>query len=132
MAADFSLLAEYAGRKVSFPAPPSSCVIEADPKYMRQIIHNLLTNALKHGQGDIHLRLVGSGVRARLTIANRVRHEPASSEETLGLGLRVVERLLHLQPDIRYTRRRGKSYYAARLVFQTRALASTASPMGRA
>jgi hypothetical protein len=73
---------------------------------------------LKHGQGDIHLRLARRGERVRLTIANRVRHEPAPSEETFGLGLRVVDRLLHLQPDIRHLRRRGRTYYAAQFVFK--------------
>lgn len=114
---DFSLLAQEADRKVRFQAPAEPCTIRADLKYMRQIFHNLLTNALKHGQGDIHLRLVRHGERVWLTIVNRVRREPAPSEETLGLGLRVVDRLLRLQPDIRYRRRWGKTYYAAQFVF---------------
>lgn len=116
---DFSLLAQEAERRVRFQSPSEECRITADPKYMQQIIHNLLTNALKHGQGDIQLRLVRRGERARLTIANRVRREPAPSAETFGLGLRVVDRLLHLQPDIRHLRRRGRTYYAAQFIFKT-------------
>jgi hypothetical protein len=65
------------------------------------------------------VRLVRRGATARLTIANRVRHEPTPSEETLGLGLRVVDGLLNLQRDIRHVRRRGKTYYAAQLVFSS-------------
>lgn len=114
---DFSLLAQEAGRNVKLQAPARQCTIKADPKYLRQILHNLLTNALKHGQGDIYVRLVHRRDSARLTIANRVRREPAPNAETLGLGLRVVDGLLHLQQDIRHVRRRGKTCYAAQLVF---------------
>jgi two-component sensor histidine kinase len=113
---DFSLLAQDDGRRVCFePAPPSE--VTADPKYARQIIHNLLTNALKHGQGDIRVRLRCGREACVLTIFNLVRREAAPEPETLGLGLRVVDTLLPLQPGMKCHRRRGKHYYAARLAF---------------
>ena len=119
VAEDFSLLAREDMRNVRIKVRTRPCFISADPKYTSQIIHNLLSNSLKHGQGDIDLRLACTDGVARLTIFNRVRHEPTPAESTLGLGLRVVDRLLHLQPDIRYRRRRGQRYYAAQIIFST-------------
>ncbi len=116
LAGDFSLLAQEESRALRV-RNLSPCEVTADPKYARQIIHNLLSNALKHGQGDITLKLARRPTELALTILNRVRHEPTPAEETLGLGLRVVETLLHLQPGVTCARRRGKHYYAARLVF---------------
>ncbi len=117
VSSDFSLLAQEAGRKVIVRLPERRCHVPADAKYLRQIVHNLLTNALKHGVGDIHLRITARGGRVGLILANRVGREPTSAEETLGLGLRVVDHLLNLLPDAMYARRRGKSYYIAKLLF---------------
>ena len=113
---DFSLLAQEESRALRV-RNLSRCEVTADPKYARQIIHNLLSNALKHGQDDITLKLARRPKELALIIFNRVRREQTPAEETLGLGLRVVETLLHLQPGVTCTRRRGRHYYAARLVF---------------
>ncbi len=112
---DFSLMAEDSGRRLSFTPPPGPCLAVADAKYIRQIIHNLLTNALRHGSGGIRIRLAQRRQRYVLTILNAVQRPATSAESTLGLGLRVVESLLHLQPDLRFARRQGRQYYAARL-----------------
>lgn len=116
VAEDFSLLAEAQQRRVVIKKLRAQLPVNADPKYTRQIIHNLLSNALKHGQGDIVLKLAGRQSCA-VTIFNRTRAESAAHPETLGLGLRVVGSLLQLQPELRSRRRQGRNYYAARLVF---------------
>ena len=116
VAEDFSLLAEEQGRRVMLQGSTCSEVV-ADPKHARQIIHNLLANALKHGHGDIHVKLGRNGREHALTILNQVRREPTPAEDTLGLGLRVVDTLLHLQPGVRCLRRRGRHYFAIRLAF---------------
>lgn len=116
VAEDFSLLAEEQERRVRIEKRRPQLPVNVDPKYTRQIIHNLLSNALKHGQSDIRLRLAGQQ-HCVVTIFNRTRPEAAPAVETLGLGLRVVDSLLQLQPELRSRRRASRSYYAVRLVF---------------
>ena len=114
LAEDFSLLAQEQARALLVRNQPS-CNVNADPKYARQILHNLLSNALKHGEGNITLKLAPHQKEIAVIIFNRVRREATPAEETLGLGLRVVETLLHMQPGMTCARRRGKPYYAVRL-----------------
>ena len=52
---------------------------------------------------------------AGLLVLNRTHRKTDTDPNTLGLGLRVVETLLRLEPEIQYQRRRGNGYYAARL-----------------
>ena len=125
VAEDFSLLAQEEGRTVRL-ASPSTANVVADPKYLRQIIHNLFTNALRHGQGDIQVGLSASEGQCSLIIRNPVRSQPVSSSETLGLGLRVVDTLLHLQPEIQCERQPGPDFYLVKLTFAA-APASSAS-----
>ncbi len=115
VAEDFSLLAEEQNRRVLIKKIRPHLPVKVDSKYMRQIVHNLLTNSLKHGQGDIVLKLSGQQ-DCVLTILNRTRPEP-TAPETLGLGLRVVASLLQMQPELKFHRRQGHQYYAVRLVF---------------
>lgn len=116
IAEDFALLAQENDRLVRlFPMQPSPVVV--DPKYTRQILHNLFTNALKHGQGNIHVRLAQRRGRWVLVIGNGLRPRSSAQPETLGLGLRVVDTLLGLQPEIKYRRRCGRRDYLARLSF---------------
>jgi len=113
---DFQLLAREQDRRLRF-AGNSAGFVMADQVHLRQIIHTLLTNALKHGQGDFVVRVRAAPKRPSLTIINRVQWCPVNEEFTLGLGLRVVNVLLRLDPDIHFGRRRGNTYYAVRLSF---------------
>ncbi|MGC3957110.1 MAG: histidine kinase dimerization/phospho-acceptor domain-containing protein [Verrucomicrobiota bacterium] len=121
VAEDFALLAqenERAVRLSSLPAAP----VQADPKHVRQILHNLFTNALKHGQGHIHIRLSRRQNSFVLLIANGQRSRTTAQHETLGLGLRVVDSLLGLQPEIKCRRRRGQRDFLVQLRFPVPAL----------
>ena len=111
---DFQMLAVEEKRNFTLIAP-DECWVTADMGHLRQIIHNLLTNALKHGDGDLTVRVKCLGDRAVLFVANFVTFKEPNS--TLGLGLRVVEALLRLEPEIHFRRRRGNGYYAARVSF---------------
>jgi signal transduction histidine kinase len=116
VAEDFALLAQENHRLVRLgPMRPSPVL--TDPKYARQILHNLFTNALKHGQGDIHVRLTQRTSQVVLIIANGLIPRLSAQPETLGLGLRVVDTLLSLQPGIKCRRRCGKRDYLVRLAF---------------
>jgi len=115
---DFSLLAEEQGRSVSFRAP-GSAPVRADISHVRQIIHNLLTNALKHGQGAIQVKLLRPDSRTVLTISNKVRRREMPAPDTFGLGLRVVQTLTDLQPDLQCRHRRTAGGYSTRLCLPT-------------
>lgn len=111
---DFTLLAREENRRLQFDSPGPVWVL-VDGRHLRQIIHSLLTNALKHGQGDFQVRVRTAGPRVALTICNRVEFCSLDPERTLGLGLRVVSVLLRLDPDLRFRRRRGLTYHVVRL-----------------
>jgi light-regulated signal transduction histidine kinase (bacteriophytochrome) len=116
IAEDFSLLAREEARVVNLaPMPPAAVV--ADAKYIRQIVHSFFTNALKHGQGEIRVRLRASNESNVLTVANRRRSPTSTQTETLGLGSRVVDTLLSLDPAIKCRRRRSLNCYAVQLAF---------------
>ena len=111
---DFQLLTAERGRHFTLQAP-AECWVSADVRQIRQIIHNLLTNALMHGQGDFKVRVSHGAATARLLIFNRTSRKTDADPGTLGLGLRVVEALLRAEPVISHQRRRGNGYYAALL-----------------
>lgn len=116
IAEDFALLAQENNRVVRLTAL-AAAPVQADPKHVRQILHNLFTNALKHGQGNIYVRLTRQRNTFVLLIANGLRVRSSSQAQTLGLGLRVVDTLLGLQPDLKCRRRRGSRDYLVRLRF---------------
>jgi signal transduction histidine kinase len=114
VAEDFALLAQEEDRRVNVSAR-SPCIVLADPKYARQMIHNLISNALKHGQGEIRLKLSTVHAAHRLTIANRVRAGRSGPPDALGLGLRVVDTLLSLQPELKCRRRHSRGCFVVQL-----------------
>lgn len=112
---DFQLLASEQQRLLSLVAP-GECWVLADVRHLQQVFHNLLTNALKHGWGDLTVR-IRPGARPSVVIVNRVRAQGDTKPDALGLGLRVVGALMRLDPEIHFQRRRGRKFHAARLVF---------------
>ncbi len=113
---DFELLAAESGRSVRLRAK-SECLVNSDAIYFKQVLHNLLTNALKHGQGDIVVRVLRKERRGGLIVFNRVPNPPVRAEKTLFLGLRVVNALLSHQPDIEFRSGARNGHYAARVRF---------------
>ncbi len=117
---DFRLLAEDEGRSLRLEAG-RECWAQADPRYARQALHALLTNALVHGQGEIVVRVRGRGGRAGraaqagLLLANAVRRGPRRGEANLGLGLRVVRALVSLQPGSSLRQHAGSHWHASRI-----------------
>jgi signal transduction histidine kinase len=111
---DFQLLAAEQDRQFTLNSKGEFWV-SADPRHVRQIAHNLLTNALKHGSGNLTVRVSRSGKFAILLVSNRT-NGTATPEPTLGLGLRVVTALLGLEPEMRLQRRHGAHYHVARLL----------------
>jgi two-component system heavy metal sensor histidine kinase CusS len=124
---DFDLLAAENERRILCDPLPA-CWLEADLKYFKQILHSLLTNSLKHGHGNIHIKLVRRARRNVLVIYNQRLRNASSENFTWGLGMRVVNALIQLQPAMRFRSRRGSQYYAARIGFQP-AVAPVSSAM---
>ena len=91
--------------------------VVSDIKYIRQIVHRFCANALKHGQGEIRVKLRTINASNVLTVANRRHSSSSTRAETLGLGLRVVATLLNLDPTIKCRRRRSLNCYAVQLAF---------------
>lgn len=112
--ADFQLLAAEQGRHFTLQTD-ENCWVSADPRHVRQIVHNLLTNALKHGGGDLAVRVQTHRQTVALLVANRLQGV-GGEKNTLGLGLRVVAALLRLEPGMKLQQRRGQDYHLARLV----------------
>jgi len=111
---DFRLLANDEGREIDVSSSPVT--VYADPNYMRQILHNLFANALKHGRGTVRARLRSSRNRASLVVANIPR--PVGEEElNLGLGKRLIAALVGAHGNIRVHFRTSKSLHVAQLVF---------------
>ena len=113
---DFSRLAHEDGRAVRY-APTSGRNVVADATYSRQIIHNFLSNAYKHGKGDIFMNLEKQGATWVLSIRNATRSQPSVETDTLGLGLRVVDSLLRLQPEIKCSRKNNGAEFLVTLQF---------------
>ena len=127
LAYDFDLLAGERGRVVRVQSE-RPCHVETDPRYCKQILHVLLTNALIHGVGNIRLRLTRRGRRVELAMVNRVRANPTRAELTLGLGLRVVRALVSQQPSLRLRQHHGSRFHGTRLTFPAAACEDQLKP----
>jgi signal transduction histidine kinase len=115
LAQDFQLIAHESQRELHLDVP-AQCWINADARYLKQILHNLLTNAHRHGSGGATVRLHCHRNSCTLLIANRVAMHRGKLQ-SLGLGLRVVQALLNLDTGIRYSVRQQRGLYVACLRF---------------
>ena len=98
---------------------------ELDEKIFGLILHNLLSNAMTHGLGEIRLRSrVGNGA-VTLVILNRVR-ATENTEIGTGIGLRTVESLAQAH-NLKFRTRRVFNCYAATVRMPT--LAPVGAPM---
>ncbi|MCC7375970.1 MAG: hypothetical protein IT581_15035 [Verrucomicrobiales bacterium] len=127
----YQLWARHERRILEFTTS-APITIAADPRYLRQMLHNLLTNALRHGTGPIRVTLETLPGAAACRIENAVAsttHDPANA----GLGLRVVQALAAVQ-GCQFTTRRAAGAFIAEI--QWSALpgdpAATLTPSSRA
>jgi signal transduction histidine kinase len=116
IAEDFSRLAQEDGRMVRFNKPERS-LARGDTTHARQVIHNLFSNSLKHGSGDITVELKCRDGMLALVLGNAVRPQSSPAPDTLGIGLRVVDTLLRLQPELKCSRTHGEGFYTVELEF---------------
>jgi signal transduction histidine kinase len=98
---------------------------ELDEKIFGLILHNLFSNAISHGLGEVRLRSRASNDAVTLMVLNRVRVK-GNTETGTGMGLRTVETLAKAH-NLTFRSRRFLSFYAATLRIPT--LASTGAPV---
>lgn len=114
--ADFAPLFADRRRRLSWRSD-AGLLIEADKRHVRQLVHNLLSNALLHGSGDVVERTTLSGQgRVKLVLVNEVAELPRRRVDlNLGLGLKVVQSLVTAQPGARLRRHSGSKWHAVLL-----------------
>ncbi len=107
---DFRLIAQEERRDIQVSTVP--CVVNVDETYMRLILQNLFTTAVRPGRGDIKARLRLETGKCALSILNE-RKAVATDDNHLGLGNRVVNALVtaHKNMEVRY--HEGKNWYAS-------------------
>jgi signal transduction histidine kinase len=111
----FTLLAREEGRELVCDYGQGGQVI-AVPWIIRQILHNFLSNALKHGTGTIAAAITHDAGETFLSVSNACK---ASRTPGTGLGLRIVDALTRCQSHLRHEYQREAEHYRASLVFES-------------
>ncbi len=106
----FARLAEVEGRRLRWSCATGAAAL-TDCSALKQILFNLLTNAFKHGDGDILFRVRTRGPRLVILVGNRDEKRSTGAREGLGIGLRLVQALASQLQDTRATFRRGRFFW---------------------
>lgn len=106
----FSLLATTSGRKLLWSCP-EDLKVWTDRNALKQILFNLLNNALQHGRGNVLLRIRARGDAVTLLIGNGRPEKSQDFNRGLGIGLRLVRALIQQMPKAQAAFRHGKSFY---------------------
>ena len=112
IAEGFRLLAAEEGRDIHLRT--KAATIDADPSYTKQILYNLLSNALRHGQGTIHAHVKRQEHTTTVVVGNRVKPIPMPVYN-LGFGQRIMEALSALHGNLHISYRQRRFYYIATL-----------------
>lgn len=123
---------EVVTEDVKVEAPASTVVVRADPRRTRQIVRNLVNNAVNHGGDDILIRIDGGHDTGDVMICDNgeripdhdieqifqpFKRGPRSSHPTsVGLGLPVARELARLMGgDVIYRHEDGYSIFTLKL-----------------
>jgi signal transduction histidine kinase len=106
----FTRLAAAEGRRLLWSCP-DGIVILADRNALKQVLFNLMSNAMKHGDRDILLRVRRRGRDAILLLGNRAAPGSHALQPGLGIGLRLVQALTHQMKKARLTIRRRNFFW---------------------
>jgi signal transduction histidine kinase len=109
----YELLARDVDRRLTVVAAEDA-VVTADPRYLRQMLHNLLTNALRHGKGGIFVTIGRDGTDVVCRVGNAIASQTAAAPGT-GLGLRIVRALAGLHPKLAFKNGEVAGRYSAEL-----------------
>lgn len=107
----FVRLAEADGRKLLWSCTNNIAAL-ADRDALRQILFNLLNNALKHGTGNIHCRVKQHGGRVSLLLGNATMAARQKTPAGLGIGLRLVSALAQQMPGAGFRCRHRRFFWS--------------------
>jgi signal transduction histidine kinase len=110
----YELLARESARHLSV-LTGEDVLVQADPRYLRQVLHNLLTNALRHGKGAVEVAVGGDAAGAFCRVSNVPADHPAARAAGTGLGLRIVRALAGLHPGLTFTSETAGGKFVAEL-----------------
>ena len=110
----YELLARESARKLTVVAE-NEVTVSADPRYLRQVLHNLFTNALRHGAGEIQVSVGRDAAGAFCRVHNAVLPQTPAAAPGTGLGLRIVRALAALHPALRFTHEKNGEHFVAEL-----------------
>jgi signal transduction histidine kinase len=80
------------GAQVSVDWRAGDAVVDADPGRVSQVLGNLLSNAIEHGEGRAELRAARSGDSVRIEVANGDGLEARPRRRGRGRGLAIARR----------------------------------------
>ncbi len=98
----YELLARTERRTITVVAP-EECSVLVDSRRLRQILHNLLTNALRHGTGPIVVSVMCEGGVTLCRVDNALADRASLAGAERGLGLRIVRALVALHPRLSFS-----------------------------
>ena len=110
----YELLAREQARELVVELPVEQTV-QADSRFLRQMLHNLLTKALRHGTGRIRVIVEKTPVGICCRIENATAATATVGSASPGLGLRIVQALATLQPGLAFATRANDGHFTAEL-----------------
>ena len=110
----YELLARESARQLKVTMA-DDVVVSADPRYLRQMLHTLLTNALRHGKGAIQVTVAREAGRAYIRVSNAVSGQAPAAAPGTGLGLRIVRALAALDPHLTFQGAEQAGHFTAEL-----------------
>jgi signal transduction histidine kinase len=121
----YSMLAKAEHRSIRFRCP-KECMVQFDRQYFRQILNNILTNAIRHGTGPILVHVHVAGAHTSLVCINRINPGVKRSTLGVGLGLRLIQGLAGAVPGASFSTAKRRGHFIARLRLPSvRALATS-------
>ncbi|MCW5557007.1 MAG: hybrid sensor histidine kinase/response regulator [Verrucomicrobiae bacterium] len=113
---EYARMARRKGIRLQMDPAPANAVIQADPSALRQVLDNLVSNAIKFSPPDrtVHVSVTGGASNAKCRIRDegpgfteedrarmyqrygRLSARPTGNEPSTGLGLSIVKRLMCL------------------------------------
>jgi len=113
----YELLARSENRVLSVVAP-DELKVAADERTLRQMLHNLLTNALRHGTGPITVTVERSSNQTVCRIENEIAPKPSATGTGTTLGLRIVRAIATMYPSLGFVAERIDDRFVAELQFR--------------
>jgi signal transduction histidine kinase len=110
----YTVLAQTEHRSIRLRFP-KGCVVQFDKQYFRQVLHNILANAIRHGTGPILLSVRQGSRYTVLSCINAVNAGAKSSTLGVGLGLRLIQALVASVPGASFHTTKRCNHFVARL-----------------